>query len=400
MRAHFPQLQHPNDATPLTYLDTAATSLKPQAVIDRITHFYSKEYGTVRRGVYSLSQHATALYEQVREQARSWLGAALPSEIIYTKGTTEAINLVAASYGGSVVQAGDEIVVTEMEHHANFVPWQLLAERRGAKLRVVPITDTGEVDLGAFADALRGPVKIASFVHVSNALGTVNPVAEMTRMAHEAGAVVMVDGAQAAAHGHVDVQAIGCDFYACSGHKMYGPTGVGLLYGRHALLDQMPPYQAGGDMVDVVRAEGTTFDAPPYRFEAGTPPFAQVIGLGAALRWLAEVGPAQAAAWELSLAEETRARLAAEVPGVRFVGEAPARAGIVAFVIEGLHPFDVGTLLNEEGVCVRVGHHCAQPVMRRFGTTSTIRASFGAYNTRDDVDRLLHALKGAVELLA
>lgn len=398
LRADFPQLAPGAQPEPLVYLDSAATSLKPQAVVDRISRFYAIEYGTVRRGAYALSRRSTAFYEDARRTAARWLGAADEHEIVYTRGTTEGINLVANAWGGANLREGDVILITELEHHANIVPWQLIAARTGAKLRVAPIDDNAEVKLDEWRKLLDDNVKIASFVHVSNALGTINPIKEMIAAAKSVGAITLVDAAQSAAHQRLEVAELGCDFAVCSGHKMYGPTGVGLLYGRAEVLEAMPPWVGGGDMVDKVTFEETTYEDPPWRFEAGTPPFAQVIGLAAAIEWLESQDIEALGAWEYELAEKTRRELS-KIDGVRVLGNASKRAGIVSFVIDGLHSFDVGTILDQEGVAVRVGHHCAQPVLKRLGVSSTIRASFAAYNNENDVDALLSALQTTMELL-
>lgn len=398
LRRLFPQLQPETGDRRLVYLDTAATSLKPTPVLERLQRFYAQEYGTVRRGVYRLSQQATGFYEETRAAAARWLGAKEDHEIVFTRGTTEGINLVAQAWGGTFLEQGDVILITEMEHHANLVPWQMVAARTGATLRVAPINDRGEVTLETWESMLDERVKVAAFVHISNALGTINPIREMIAMARAQGAVTLVDAAQSAAHQRLNVAELGCDFAVCSGHKMYGPTGVGLLYGRKERLEEMPPWMGGGDMVDQVTFEKTTYEVPPWKFEAGTPPFAQVIGLGAALAWLTSLDLEAVSAWEHALAERTRERLL-ELPGVRLHGEAAQRAGIVAFTLDGLHAFDVGTLLDEEGVAIRVGHHCAQPVLTRFGIPATLRASFAPYNTEEDVDALIAGLHTAIELL-
>lgn len=399
VREDFPILQRRVHNKPLTYLDSAATSQKPRQVVERMSRFYLEEYGTVRRGAYLLSQEATALFEATREQARAFLNAPRKEEVVFVRGTTEAINLVATSFSRGLLKPGDEVLISEMEHHANIVPWQLACAQSGAALKVIPIDDAGDLRLDLLPGLLSERTRIVSITHVSNALGTVNPVAEVARMAHAVGAYVMVDGAQSAAHGVVDVQALGCDLYACSGHKMLGPAGVGLLWGRYDLLAQMPPYQGGGDMIVSVSFDGTTYEDPPHRFEAGTPPIADVIGLGEALRYIEALGRPQIAAWEDALLSAACARLPAEVPGLRLVGAPKKRAGLVSFVIDGVHPFDLSTLIDHEGVAIRVGHHCAQPVMRRYGLAATARASFGPYNTPADIDALIRALHVACNLL-
>lgn len=399
IRADFPMLQRQMHGKPLVYLDTAATSLKPRQVIDRLTRFYAEEYGTVRRGAYALSQTATAMYEDVRARAAGFVNAPRTDEIVFVRGVTEGINLIAHAWGRTFVSEGDEIVVTEMEHHSNIVPWQLLAEATGATLQVVPFTDEGVLDLDAFRSTLSERTKIVSTVYVSNGLGTVNPVATLAELAHEVGAIMVVDGAQATAHIPIDVQAIGCDFFCCSGHKMLGPTGVGLLYGRYEVLESMRPYQGGGEMIDQVSFEGTTFDDPPHRFEAGTPPFAQVIGLGAAIEYLESIGIDNIHRWENELLAYATASLEA-IPGLQIVGQAPEKSGIVSFTMDGIHSLDIGTILDREGVAIRTGQHCVQPVMDHYGIHSTARASFGPYTSRQDVDALVAGLGVVRELMA
>lgn len=392
VREQFPILAREFDGKPLIFLDSAATSLKPQCVVDTIAKFYSEEYATVRRGVYAISQEATARFEAVRAQAATFLGASEPDEIVFVRGVTEAINLVAYSYGRTVLQPGDRVLLTEMEHHANIVPWQLVCKERGAHIDVISLDERGQLDLQEVHSKLTERTKIVSMVHVSNALGTVNPVAAITRMAHEVGAVVMVDGAQSAPHLPVNVQNLGADFFACSAHKMFGPTGVGLLYGRKELLANMPPWMGGGEMIDKVTFEESTYDDPPHRFEAGTPPIAQVIGLGAALSWIEALGRPAIAAHEHELLKYATQRLTA-LPGANIVGRAPMKAGILTFTLDGIHPFDIGTLLDEQGVAIRTGHHCAQPVMQHYEVPATARASFGPYNNREDIDVFINALQ-------
>ncbi len=396
VRAQFPMLAAPPGKQPLIYLDSGATSLKPRVVIDTETEFYAKDYGTVRRGIYKLSQEATARYEGVRERVRAFLNAREATEIIFTAGTTAAINLVANSLGRSILKPGDQVLLTAMEHHANIVSWQLVCNAVGAQLAVIPIDDSGQLVMSALDGLLSPRVKIVALAHMSNVLGTVNPVAEVAAKAHAVGAKVLVDGAQSAAHMPVDVQALGADFFACSSHKMCGPSGVGVLYGRQELLASMPPWQGGGDMIVTVSFDETTYEAPPYRFEAGTPPIAQVIGLGAAVDFLEGLGRANIMEHEHALTAYATPRLL-EIPGLRIFGTAPGKGGIIAFVIDGIAPYDIGALLDEQGIAVRVGHHCAQPLMKRLGVASTVRASFGVYSTRADVDALvagLHKVKG------
>lgn len=399
VRDQFPILAREFDGKPLIFLDSAATSLKPQCVVDTIAKFYSEEYATVRRGVYGISQEATARFEAVRAQAATFLGASEPEEIVFVRGVTEAINLVAYSYGRTVLQSGDRVLLTEMEHHANIVPWQLVCKERGAQIDVVSFDERGQLDLSEVRSKLTERTKIVSMVHVSNALGTVNPVAGITRMAHEVGAVVLVDGAQSAPHLPVNVQNLGADFFACSAHKMFGPTGVGLLYGRKELLANMPPWMGGGEMIDKVTFEESTYDDPPHRFEAGTPPIAQVIGLGAALSWIEALGRPAIAGHEHQLLKYATQRLTA-LPGTNVVGRAPMKAGILTFTLDGIHPFDIGTLLDEQGVAIRTGHHCAQPVMQHYAVPATARASFGPYNNREDIDVFITALERVQSMMS
>jgi len=391
VRADFPILATRVRGKPLVYLDNAATTQKPQPVIDAITRYYTAENANVHRGVHWLSERATEAFDGVRARVARFVGAASPAEIVFVRGTTEAINLVAQSFGRAFLRPGDEVLITGMEHHANIVPWQLLREQAGVRLRVAPITDTGELDLDAFERLLGERTKLVSLVHLSNALGTINPVRRIVELAHARDIPVLLDGAQSAAHLEVNVQAIGCDFFAFSGHKVLGPTGIGVLYGRERLLDRMPPYQGGGDMISAVTFERSTWAALPAKFEAGTPHIAGVVGLGAALAYLEAVGPGAVAAHEHELLRYATERVAA-LPGVRIVGTAREKASILSFALGGIHPHDIGTVLDHEGVAVRAGHHCAQPVMERFGVPATARASFALYNTREEVDVLVRAL--------
>lgn len=391
VRADFPGLHQRVHGKPLVYLDNAATAQKPQVVIDAITSAYVQDCANIHRAVHTLSQRATERYEAVREIARRFVGAESTREIVYVRGTTEAINLVASSYGREHLRTGDEIVLTELEHHSNIVPWQLVAKATGARIVVVPVTDAGEVTVEAFEKALSRRTKIVAFAHVSNALGTVLPVRELADRAHAVGAVVFVDGAQGAVHEHVDVQALGADFYAWSGHKVYGPTGVGVLYGREDLLQSMPPYQGGGDMIDQCAFEGTTWNALPYKFEAGTPDIAGVIGLGAALEYVTAFDREAVRAHESEILRLATERVSA-IPGVRLVGTAPKKSAVISFVVDGAHPSDVGTMLDLEGVAVRTGHHCTQPLMKRLGLPATARASFALYTSREDVEAFARAL--------
>src|SRR5688572_7234097 len=387
LRADFPALAATVRGKPLVYLDNAATTQKPRQVLEAETRFYVESCSNVHRGVHALAEKATALYEGARSSAQRFLNARDPSEIVFVRGTTEAINLVAQSFARPRLRPGDEVLVTAMEHHSNIVPWQLVCEATGARLVAAPIDDRGQLMIGEFERRLTERTRIAAVVHVSNALGTVNPVREMIALAHARGVPVLVDGAQAVAHFDVDVQELGCDFYVFSAHKLYGPTGIGVLYGRAERFDGMPPYQGGGDMIRTVSFERTEFNVPPYRFEAGTPNIAGAVGLAAAIDYLAGLDRAAAAAWEGELLGEATERLL-RLPGVRVVGTAAEKAGVLSFVMEGVHPHDVGTVLDWEGVAVRAGHHCAQPVMARFGVPATARASFAFYNTRDEVDAL------------
>jgi cysteine desulfurase/selenocysteine lyase len=395
IRADFPILSETvRDGRPLVYLDNAATTQKPRQVIDAISRFYTSENANIHRGLHYLSERATSAYDAAREQVARFLGAGSPSEIVFTKGTTEAINLVAQSWGRNNLRPGDEVLVTGMEHHANLVPWQLVCEQTGAVFRAVPITDRGELDLDAFDSLLTERTRMFAVGHVSNALGTVNPVRELTARARAQGALVLVDGAQSAPHLAIDVSELACDFFACSGHKLYGPTGIGVLYGRKAILDAMPPWQTGGDMIERVTLEHTTWAPPPARFEAGTPPIAEVIGLAAAIRYLESVGPAAIREWEGELLARATDRVGA-LPGVRLVGTAREKAAVLSFVLDGIHPHDVGTVLDDDGVAVRAGHHCAQPVMQRFGIPATVRASFAFYNTTEEIEVLVRGVERA-----
>ena len=395
VRADFPALHQQVNGRPLVYLDNAATTQKPQPVLDALLGFYSRDCANVHRGVHALSQRATDAYEGARETVARFLNAR-PREIVFTRGTTEAINLVAYSYGSRLLP-GDEILITELEHHSNIVPWQMLAERTGARLRVAPIDDRGEIILEEFQRLLGPRTRIVAVAHVSNALGTVNPVEEICRLAHTYGARVLVDGAQAVPHLAVDVRALDCDFYAFSGHKIYGPTGIGVLFGRWELLEAMPPYQGGGDMIRSVTFEKTLYNDPPYRFEAGTPHIAGAIGLAAAIEYVTRLGLEEIRRHEQQLLEAAT-RALEEIPGVRIVGTAAHKAAVVSFVLDGVHPHDVATVLDHEGVAVRAGHHCAQPLMERFGLPATTRASFALYNTLEEVDALARAVRRAREL--
>lgn len=399
VRTQFPILGEVIDGKPLVYLDNAASTQKPRAVLDAVTRYYEHDNANVHRGVHTLSERATIAFESARETTARFIGAKSSAEIVFTRGTTEALNLVASSYGGDVLREGDEVLLTEMEHHANIVPWQMVCARTGAKIRVAPIHDNGELDMAAYAWLLGERTKIVAVAHVSNALGTVNPVAEISRLAHEAGARVVVDGAQGIAHGPVDVAALGCDFYAFSGHKMYAPMGIGALWGRWELLEAMPPWQGGGEMILTVTFEKSTYNVAPYKFEAGTPDVGGAVGMAAAMDWMDAIGREHIAAHEHALLQYSYAALRS-VPGLTIIGNAREKAGVHSFVLDGVHPHDVGTILNHEGIAVRTGHHCAQPVMERYKVAATSRASFGVYNTTAEVDRLVQGLTKVRELFA
>jgi cysteine desulfurase / selenocysteine lyase len=397
IRKDFPALQQDVHGKPLVYLDNAATSQKPRQVLDAISHFYEADNSNVHRGVHLLSERATKSYEAARDKVKAFIGAKSREEVVFTRGTTEAINLVANSFLRPRLKAGDEVVVSAMEHHSNIVPWQMACQATGAKLKVIPITDAGELRMDEYAKLLGPRTKLVAIGHVSNALGTVNPVEEIVRLAHAKEIPVLVDGAQAVPHMKVDVQELGCEFYAFSGHKMYGPTGIGILYGRRALLDKMQPWQGGGDMIRSVTFEATTYNDLPYKFEAGTPDIAGAIGLGAAIDYLSMIGLDAVAAHEHDLLEYAT-KAVTGVKGLRILGTAAQKAGVLSFVIDGIHPHDIGSLVDRDGIAIRTGHHCAQPVMDRFGVPATCRASFAVYNTRDDVDALVASLKGVVTM--
>jgi len=398
VRADFPILGRRVRGQPLVYLDSAATAQKPRAVIDAISAYYATGNANVHRGVHALSQEATTAYERVRVLAARFLNAESDSEVIFTAGTTAGLNLVAQSYGGSVLRAGDEILVSEMEHHSNIIPWHLVAERTGAVVRAIPITESGGLDLAAFERQLGPRTRIVAVTHASNVMGAINPINAIAAMAHEAGAAVVVDGAQSVPHLRVDLQAIDCDFFACSGHKLYGPTGIGLLYGKRRLLEAMPPWQGGGGMIREVFIDRSTYAPPPERFEAGTPPIAEVVGLGAALDYVLAWDWEALVAYEQGLVAEAARRIG-RIPGVRIMGEGADRVSVLSFMLEGIHPHDAGTVLDTLGIAVRAGHHCAQPLMRRFGVNATLRASFGAYNTLEEVEALVAGLEQARKVL-
>jgi len=392
-RLDFPILQN----TGLIFLDSAASAQKPQCVIDAIANCYSRDYANIHRGIYELSARATENFEAVRRTTQQFIGASEAREIVFVRNTTEAINLIAATYGRQNVGPGDEVLITEMEHHSNIVPWQMLCEAKGAVLRVAPFDDRGALILEEFEKLLCPRTKIVAVAHISNALGTVNPIAEITRLAHAHGAAVIIDGAQAVPHHRVDVVDLDCDFYALSGHKVFGPTGVGVLYGKAALLESMPPYQGGGSMIQTVRFEKTTYAGIPQRFEAGTPDIGGVTGFGAALDYVTGIGLDVIESHERELLAYATDALA-EIPGVRLIGTAAHKAAVMSFSLDGVHPHDVGSILDHEGIAVRTGHHCAQPVMEHFGVPATVRASLALYTTREDIDALVRALHTVREL--
>ena len=396
MKHEFPIFSRTIHGKPLTYLDNAASTQKPLAVIEAMDDCYRHHYSNIHRGVHYLSQQLSARYDAVRAQVARFVNAARAEEIIYTKSTTEALNLLASSLGELVLKPGDRVLLTALEHHANIVPWQRACQRFGAELAVIPIDDNGALDTTNLDDLLDG-VKIFSAALVSNALGTINDLAPLIARAKARGIITVVDAAQAVAHMPVDVQALGCDFLAYSAHKLYGPTGIGILYGRYDLLDAMPPYQSGGDMILSVSFERTLYAAPPAKFEAGTPPIVEAIGLGAALDWINDKGVARLGAYEETLRAAAEAALR-ELPGLRLIGTAPHKAAVISFTLDGIHPHDAGTVLDQHGVAVRVGQHCAEPVMRRFGIPATIRASFAAYNDHNDIERLVAAVQATQQL--
>ena len=397
IRQDFPILGEKVRGKPLVYLDNAATSQKPQVVIDTIRRFLSTYNSNVHRGVHQLSERATEAYEQARTRVQGFINAAESREIVFVRGTTEAINLVAQSYGRTHIGTGDEIAISAMEHHSNIVPWQILCEQTGAVLRVVPINDDGEMLLDEYVRLLTPRTRLVAVAHVSNALGTINPVREIIRLARRQGVPVLVDGAQAVPHLKVDVRELDCDFYAFSGHKVFGPTGIGVLYGRARLLEAMPPYQGGGDMIKSVTFAKTVYNDLPYKFEAGTPHIGGVIGLGAALDYLDGVGLDRVTAYEDELLVHATEALSA-IPGVRIIGTAKEKASVVSFVVDGVHAHDIGTVLDHEGIAIRAGHHCAMPVMQRFGVPATARASLAFYNTREEVDALVRGIHKVIEM--
>jgi len=391
IRKDFPVLDQQVNGRPLVYLDNGASSQMPVQVADRIDHYHRREHSNVHRGIHTLSQKATDAFEETRKKVRDFIGAGSENEIIYTTGTTDSINLVANSFGKLYFKEGDQIILTEMEHHANIVPWQMIAEQTGAEIKVIPVDDNGDLDMKAYKSLLSDKTKMVAVVHVSNALGTVNPVKEITDLAHNSGAAVLVDGAQAVPHQPVDVQEIGCDFYAFSAHKMCGPTGFGILYGKKEYLDAMPPYRGGGDMIDKVSFEETTYNVAPFKFEAGTPPIAAGIGLGAAIDYLENIGMDVIAEKEAELVNYAVEELQ-KIDGLRMIGTPRTRASVASFVFDEIHASDMGTILDKRGIAVRTGHHCAQPILRRFNVPATTRASLSFYNTKEDIDRLVDGI--------
>jgi cysteine desulfurase/selenocysteine lyase len=399
IRADFPVLSRTVNGKPLVYLDNGATTQKPKAVIDAVHNFDSNEYATVRRGSYALGDHATGMYEEVRQKVAKFLNAGSPKEIIFTSGATQSINLVAQSFGKRFLDEGDEVLISQMEHHANIVPWQTTCKERGATLKVIPITDDGEIEMEAYRRLFTDRTKLVSVTHISNVLGTINPVREMAEIAHSAGAKIVLDGAQSAPHTMIDVQDIDCDFFALSGHKMYAPSGVGVLYGKMEILEEMPPYVTGGDMIVTVSMEKSTFAKPPSRFEAGTPPISQVIGLGAAIDYLESIGFDAIEKHEHELLEYGM-KLFDDIEGLRVIGTPKNKAAILSFHLENAHPHDVVTLLDREGLALRGGHHCAQPTMDRYSVPATTRAGMGIYNTKEELDLLAETIRSVIKMFS
>lgn len=398
IRKQFPVLNRKIHGKPLIYFDNAATSQKPQSVIQALADYYNHYNANIHRGIHTLAEEATRAYEHTRELAAGFINASSAQEIIFVRGVTEAINLVAASYGRAFLKAGDEIIISGLEHHSNIVPWQLVCEQTGAKLKVIPVTDAGEIDLLAYRQMLNERSRLVAVNHASNSLGTINPVKEIIALAHQAGAVVLIDGAQAGAHLPIDVQELDCDFYCLSSHKMYGPTGTGILYGKKHLLEKMPPYQGGGEMIKEVTFEKTTWNELPYKFEAGTPNIADVIAFGKAFEFIQQTGRAAIEQHEQALLSYATEKIS-KLPGVRIIGTAPLKVSVLSFVIDGIHPFDAGQLLDARGIAVRTGHHCTQPLMDRFGIEGTVRASFAVYNTFEEIDALAEGLKRIIHFM-
>ena len=398
VREDFPMLKKMMNGRHLIYLDTAATSQKPQSVIEAMKHFYREEYGTVHRAIYELAAHSTEMYSHVRGKVQQFIGARDEEEIVFTRGTTESINLVAHAYGRTFLKEGDEIIISEMEHHSNIIPWQLLAKEKGLKLKFIPMTLKGELRLDVFKELLSEKTKLVSIAHIANATGTINPVKEVISLSHDIGAKVLLDGAQAISHLRVNVQELDVDFYAFSGHKMYGPTGVGVLYGKGELLQKMPPFLGGGDMVETVTLESATFQPPPLRFEAGTPSIGEVIGLGAAIDYIESIGREKIEAWLSQLLTYATEKIL-QIPGLTIVGTAKEKGPIISFTLEDLHALDLGTLLGLKGIAIRTGHLCAQPALARFGLTTLARISFGVYNTLSEIDHTIAAIQEGALLL-
>lgn len=398
IRTQFPVLNQQVNGKPLVYLDNAATNQKPKRVIDALTKYYERDNSNIHRGIHTLAERATRAYEQTRHAMQQFIRAKHVEEIIFTRGVTESINLVASSYGRAFLEAGDEVIISGLEHHSNIVPWQMICEEKKAFLKVIPITEIGEIDLDAYRKLLSSKTKIVAVNHASNSLGTINPIKEITDAAHQYGAVVLIDGAQASAHLHIDVQELDCDFYCISSHKMYGPTGTGILYGKKELLEKMPPYMGGGEMIKEVTFAKTTYNDLPYKFEAGTPNIADVIALHEAITFINELGKENIAAHERELLSYTAKKLSA-IPSVKLVGTAREKVSVQSFVIEGIHHFDIGQMLDTRGIAVRTGHHCTQPLMDRFGIEGTVRASFSVYNTKDEVDQLAEGIERIVKFL-
>jgi cysteine desulfurase/selenocysteine lyase len=398
IREEFPVLTQKVNGRDLVYFDNAATSQKPRQVIQALVDYYQTSNANIHRGIHTLAERATKAYEETREDARAFINAESSSEIIFVRGVTEGINLVASSYGRAFLREGDEVIISALEHHSNIVPWQLICEEKKAKLRVIPVTDIGEIDLEAYSKLLSDRTRIVAVNHASNTLGTINPVAEITRLAHNHGAVVLIDGAQAGAHLDIDVRSIDCDFYCLSAHKMYGPTGTGILYGKKTLLEAMPPYQGGGEMIKDVTFEKTTYNELPYKFEAGTPNIADVIAYREAFRFILGIGRETIRAHEHDLLTYATEKLTS-MPSVRIVGTAPEKVGVVSFVVDGIHPFDIGQMLDARGIAVRTGHHCTQPLMDRYEIEGTVRASFAFYNTKEEIDRLAEGLQRVINFV-
>ena len=399
IRADFPVLDQMINGKPLVYLDNAATSQKPQSVIDSLVNYYSTENANVHRGVHTLSQRATDDYEEARAKIRRFINAEKDEEIIFVRGTTEGINLISQTFGRSCISEGDEIIISSMEHHSNIVPWQILCQEKGAKLRVVPVNDIGELLLDEYERLFTANTKLVSIVHQSNALGTINPAKEIVDIAHGHGVPVLLDGAQAIAHLGVDVRDLGCDFYAFSGHKLYGPTGIGVLYGKASLLEEMPPYQAGGEMIRSVTFEETLYNTLPNKFEAGTPNIAGAIGLGAAIDYIGTIGMDKILVYESELLQYGTDRLSG-IEGLKIIGTADKKGSVISFIMEGVHPHDIGTILDAEGIAIRTGHHCAQPLMDRFGVPATARASLAFYNTKEEIDVLVRGIDRVIEVFS